>query len=135
MRFARWIFLLPGATGVLMIVPLFFLEAQTGVDFPPPINHPEYYYGFLGVTLAWQLLFLVIGFDPVRYRMAMLPALVEKGSFALAIPILYALGRVPGVWLVFASTDGTWLVLFAIAFVVTPKEKRQPTEKNPRTNE
>ena len=24
----------------------FFLEAQTDVDFPPPINHPKYYYGF-----------------------------------------------------------------------------------------
>src|SRR5262245_50459223 len=67
MRFARWVFLLAGATGVLMIVPPFFLETKTGADYPPPINHPEYYYGFFGVTLAWQLLFLVIGFDAVRY--------------------------------------------------------------------
>ena len=123
MRFARWVFLLAGATGILMIVPPFFLENKTGADYPPPINHPEYYYGFFGVTLAWQLLFLVIGYDPVRYRMAMLPALVEKGSFAIAIPTLYALGRVPGVWLVFASMDATWLVLFVIAFMLTPKEQ------------
>lgn len=123
MRFARWVFLLAGAIGVLMIVPTFFLETKTGADYPPPINHPEYYYGFFGVTLAWQLLFLVIGFDPVRYRMAMLPALVEKGSFVIAISTLYALGRVPGVWLVFASMDATWLVLFVIAFILTPKEQ------------
>ena len=64
----------------------------------------------------------VIGFDPVRYRMAMLPAMLEKGSFAIAIPILYAFGRVPSVWLGFASMDATWLALFVVAFFWTPKE-------------
>ncbi|SRR5260370_318086 len=83
MRFAKWVFLLAGASGVLMIVPPYFLEAKTGQDYPPPINHPAYYYGFFGVTLAWQFLFLVIATDPVRYRRAML----EKASFAIAIPI------------------------------------------------
>jgi hypothetical protein len=123
MRFAKWVFLLAGVTGVLMIVPPFFLEAKTGEDYPPPINHPEYYYGFLCVTLAWQLMFLVIGSDPVRYRLAMLAAFVEKAGFAIAIPVLYALERVPRVWLAFASMDATWLVLFVIAFVMTPKDK------------
>src|SRR6516165_4433703 len=111
MRFARWVFLLAGATGILMVVPPYFLERQTSEDYPPPITHPEYYYGFFGVTLAWQLLFLVIGSDPVRYRRAMLPAMLEKASFALAIPVLHVMGRVAGLWLGFASMDGTWLVL------------------------
>ena len=122
MRFAKWVFLAAGVSGVLMIVPPFFLEARTGQEYPPPINHPEYYYGFFGVTLAWQFLFLVIASDPVRYRMAMLPSMLEKAGFAVAIPILFALERVPGVWLGFASMDATWLVLFAIAFVLTPKK-------------
>jgi hypothetical protein len=128
MRFAKWVFLLAGVSGILMIVPPFFLEVKTGEDYPPPISHPEYYYGFFGVTLAWQFMFIVIGLDPIRYRMAMLPAFVEKGSFAIAIPILYALGRVPIVWVVFASIDATWLVLFVIAFVLTPRER--PLGKN-----
>jgi hypothetical protein len=123
MRFAKWVFLLAGITGILVIVPPFFLEARTGQDYPPPINHPEYYYGFFGVTLAWQFMFLVIGSDPVRYRPAMLPAMLEKASFALAFPILFALGRVPAVWLGFASMDATWLVLFVISFLRTPKER------------
>jgi hypothetical protein len=121
MRFARWVFALAGVSGVLLIVPPYFLERQTGEDYPPPVTHPEYYYGFLGVTLAWQFLFLVIASDPVRYRTAMLPAVLEKASFSLAIPLLDAAGRVAGVWLGFASMDATWLVLFVIAYLRTPK--------------
>src|SRR5215813_649354 len=122
MRLARWIFLLAGVSGILLVIPPYFLEAKTGVDDPPPINHPEYYYGFFGVTLAWQFLFLVIASDPVRYRPAMLAAMLEKAGFAFAIPVLFVLERVPGVWLGFASMDATWLVLFASAFVLTPKK-------------
>ena len=97
MRFAKWVFLLAGVSGALLVVPPYFLERQTSEDYPPPITHPEYYYGFLGVTLAWQVLFLVIASDPVRYRRAMLPAMLEKASFAVTIPLLYAAGRVAGV--------------------------------------
>src|SRR5262249_25505287 len=117
MRFAKWVFLLAGASGVLLVVPLYFLERQTGEDYPPPINHPEYYSGFLGVTLAWQFLFLVIGSDPARYRKAMLPAMLEKASFAVAIPVLYFLGRATALLVGFASMDAVWLVLFAIAYL------------------
>ena len=122
MRLARWVFLLAGISGVVLVVPPFFLEQQTGWDYPPAVTHPEYYYGSFGVTLAWQVLFLVIASDPVRYRAAMLPAMLEKASFAVAIPILYALGRVAGVWLGFAAMDATWLVLFAAAYLRTPRD-------------
>src|SRR5262245_22600449 len=123
MRFARWVFLLAGLFGVLFMIPLYFLEHKTSEDYPPPITHPEYYYGFVGVTLAWQLLFLVIASDPVRYRLAMLPAMVGKVSCVVAIGVLYALGRAPAVQLVFASADATWLVLFLASYLLTPREK------------
>jgi hypothetical protein len=119
MRFAKWVFRLAGITGVLMVLPPYFLEGQFGRDHPPPVNHPEFYYGFFGVTLSWQILFLVIGSDPIRYRMAMIPAMLEKVSFATAIPILYALERVNVSWVGFASMDGTWLILFIIAYLRT----------------
>jgi hypothetical protein len=122
MRFARWVFFLAGTTGVLMVLPPYFLEQQFGRDQPPPVNHPELYYGFFGVTLAWQLMFLVVSSDPIRYRGAMIPAMVEKASFAIAVPILYLLERVSVTWVGFASMDATWLVLFIIAYVRTPKE-------------
>ena len=87
MRFGKWVFLLAGASGILMIVPPYFLERHTSEQYPPPITHPEFYYGFFGVTLAWQVMFLVIGSNPIRYRTAMLPAMIEKASFAVAMPI------------------------------------------------
>jgi hypothetical protein len=121
MRFAKWVFRVAGASGVLLIVPPFFLEGRTGADYPPPINHPEYYYGFFGVTLAWQFLFLIIGADPVRYRLAMLPAMLEKAGFVVAIAVLYLADRVHPVWLGFAVHDAAWLVLFVVAFARTPK--------------
>ena len=115
MRFAKWVFLLAGTSGVLMIAPLYFLEAQFGRDQPPPVNHPEFYYGFAGVTLAWQFMFLVISLDPVRYRLAVFPALFEKASFATAVPILYSQDRVPATLLNFAIVDAIWFFLFAVA--------------------
>jgi hypothetical protein len=121
MRFAKWVFLLAGASGVLMILPLYW-EERFFQDFPPAINRPEFYYGFVGVTLAWQVMFLVIASNPVRYRLAMLPAMLEKVGFAAAVPLLYAANRVAAMWLGFAAMDATWLVLFVIAFVRTPKE-------------
>jgi hypothetical protein len=121
MRFAKWVFLLAGVSGVLMVAPM-YLEDRFFQEYPPPTNRPEFYYGFAGVTLAWQFLFLVIASDPVRYRRAMLPAMLEKASFAVAIPILYAAGRVAAVWVGFAAMDATWLVLFVVAYLRTPRE-------------
>ena len=45
----------------------------------PEINHPELYYGFVGVTLAWQIVYVLIGLDPLRYRPFMLLARSAKG--------------------------------------------------------
>jgi hypothetical protein len=120
MRFAKWVFLLAGCIGVLMLLPAYFLEDQFGRDYPPPINHPELYYGFFGVGLSWQFMFLVIGTDPVRFRRAMIPAMLEKASFVLAVPVLYVLERIGITWVGFALFDGTWLVLFVIAYLQTP---------------
>lgn len=125
MRFAKWVFLLAGASGVLMVLPL-YLEDRFFQDYPPAINRPEFYYGFAGVTLAWQFMFLVIGSDPVRYRTGMLPAMLEKAGFALAVPLLYAADRVAVAWLGFAAVDATWLLLFVVAYLRTPRGT--PTE-------
>lgn len=121
MRFAKWVFLAAGTIGALMVIPPYFLEQRTGLEDPPPVNHPEYYYGFFGVTLAYQMLFLVIGSDPVRFRRAMLPAMFEKGSFVVAIAVLYSLDRVASRWIGFAALDATWLVLFILAYARTPR--------------
>ncbi len=50
--------------------------------------------------------------------------MVEKLSFAGAIPVLYAADRVAPVWLGFAALDVTWLARFLFAFLRTPRESR-----------
>lgn len=122
MRFARWVFLLAGISGILMVLPLYYQESEFNRQFPPDLNHPEYYYGFAGVCLAWQVMFLVIGRDPVRFRPAMIPAVLEKLGFVVAVPVLYVLERVSPVWLAFAAHDCVWLILFVIAFIKTPRQ-------------
>ena len=60
MRYAKWVFLLAGITGVLMVIPPYFLEQRFGQDNPPPVNHPEFYYGFFGVTCTLTVVGIVI---------------------------------------------------------------------------
>jgi pimeloyl-ACP methyl ester carboxylesterase len=82
--FARWVFGIAGVYGLLILTPMYFLEDRISLDQPPSITHPEYYYGFVGVAIAWQVAFLVISRDPVRYRLMMIPAIIEKGSYVIA---------------------------------------------------
>lgn len=124
MKFPRRLFLLAGIYGLIMLLPQYFLEAKTGRDFPPPITHPEYYYGFIGVALACQVLFLIIAQDPVRYRLMMIPAVLEKASFGIASIILFLLGRVPSLMLGFGIVDMILGALFVVAYFKTPASRR-----------
>ena len=94
MAFARWLFLISGIWGLAVLTPHYFLEETVGHHHPPPITHPEFFYGFIGIGLAWQIAFLIIGSDPVRFRPMMLPSAIEKLSFAAATIALYAADRV-----------------------------------------
>jgi hypothetical protein len=120
MKFAKNVFTIAGIWGLLVTIPPFFLEAKTGIDYPPAITHPEYYYGFLGTVLAWQILFFIIARDPVRLRSAMVAAILEKAAFAIAVPILYMQGRVGGTMLRFSFVDFVFGILFIISLLKTP---------------
>lgn len=121
MKFAKIVFLVAGVYGLIVLVPLYFMEAQIGRDYPPPITHPEYYYGFIGVAVAWQLAFLVVSRDPVRYRLLMLSAIVEKASFGIAVAVLYLQHRVSSFMFGAAMVDSFLGVLFIVVFFKTPK--------------
>lgn len=119
MNFAKKIYLAAGIWGLFIMLPQYFMEETQGIKYPPAITHPEYYYGFIGVVIAWQLAFLVISRDPVRYRPLMLVTIVEKLAFGPAVVILYTLGRVSLEMLGAGIIDMIWAVLFAIAFSKT----------------
>jgi hypothetical protein len=119
MSFARWVFRLAALYGFLVLVPLYGLEARIGRETPPAITHPEYYYGFIGVALVMQLLYLLIASNPARYRPIMLIAVLGKLSFGLPMVLLYAQGRVAAAATALASADLVLGLLFAVAYLCT----------------
>lgn len=124
MRFARIVYTVAGVYGLLVLLPQYFLEEKTGRDYPPAITHPEYYYGFIGVAVAWQLLFLILARDPLRYRAMMIPAVIEKAGFGLAVPVLFLLNRVGAVMLLAALIDLILGALFIASYVKTAGGER-----------
>ena len=120
-RFAKWVFNLAGAYGVLALVPMYFSEAKFGLENPPAINHPGFYYGFIGLALVFQLVFFLIARDPARYRLFMVPAILEKLSFALPALILTSQGRLAQPMLLGAAIDLILCALFFAAFLKTPR--------------
>src|SRR5829696_4436615 len=119
MKFAKNVFLIAGIYGLIVLVPLYFLEEKTGRDFPPPITQPEYYYGFIGLAVVWQILFLVLSRNPSRYRPMMIPAILEKASFAIPALILFLQQRLSGVTFGIAMVDVVLGVLFFLAYLKT----------------
>lgn len=115
-RFARRVFTWAGVYGLIVLAPQYFMVARIGRDNPPAITHPEYFYGFIGVALAWQFAFLAVGRDPLRLRPVMLAAVLEKLAFAIPVIAMYAAGRLPVSVLVFGLIDLLLASLFVQAY-------------------
>ncbi|OLC46937.1 MAG: hypothetical protein AUH43_12800 [Acidobacteria bacterium 13_1_40CM_65_14] len=123
MQFARRVFIAAGVYGLLVVGPMYVLESRINEQQPPAITHPEYYYGFIGVTLSWQILYLIIGRHPIKYRTIMLVGIFAKTSYGIAACMLYAAGRLPFVVFAVSLIDLVWAVLFAIAYGKTPERE------------
>jgi hypothetical protein len=119
MRFARWLFAICGLYGIVALAPLYFMETKLGQDYPPPINHPEFFYGNIGVALAWQVAFLVMCVDPGRFRPIMLVGVLEKLGYGVPAVILYLQGRSPALVLCTGLVDLLMAVLFLAAYQQT----------------
>jgi len=119
MKFAKVVFWVAGIWGLLVITPLYFMFDLIGRKDPPAITHPGFYYGFVGVALAWQIVFLVIARDPVRLRPMMIPSVLEKFTYGIAVMALVMQGRMHRSDLVFAATDSILGLLFVIAYLGT----------------
>ena len=98
---------------------VYWLVDITGRRYSPPGDYPHFFYGFLGVALAWQLAFLMIGASPARFRALMIPGTIEKFGYVATTVALYALGRIAWVDAQAAVPDGLLGVLFVVAFLKT----------------
>ncbi len=119
MKFAKYLFYVAAVWGILVITPLFFIFDKIGQQDPPPVTHPLFYYGFAGVALAWQFVFLVIGSNPARFRPLMLVSILEKLGYFLPAVVLYLQHRVHPVDLLISCGDALLAVLFFVAYLKT----------------
>lgn len=119
MKFAKIVFAVAGILGLVELTPLYFMFDVIGRRDPPPITHPGFYYGFIGVALAWQVAFIVISRDPVRLRPMMIPAVIEKLVYAVTFLALYLQSRIHPFDLAFGAVDLLFGILFVSAFFKT----------------
>ncbi len=127
MRFARIVFICAGIWGLAVLTPLYWLVDITGRHYTAPSDSPHFFYGFIGVALAWQIAFLIIGSDPARFRALMIPGIIEKFGFVTTLIVLYSLGRIPMMDAQAAVPDGLIGMLFVAAFVMTGSPSRRNT--------
>jgi len=120
MTFAKIVFVAAGIWGIVVLTPLYFLVDVTGRQYAPPTAHPQFFYGFLSVALAWQIAFLVIGASPARFRPLMIPSIVEKLGYVVTVAVLYSQSRISAADATAAGPDLLLGVLFIAAFAKTP---------------
>jgi hypothetical protein len=125
-RIATRIFTWAGIYGLIVLLPMYVLKDWLGQQAPPAITHDEFYYGFIGVAVAWQVAFLVIGSDPARYRTLMLPAILEKLSYGIAAVVLFSLDRLAGSMFAGAVIDLALATAFATAYRMTRPASSAP---------
>jgi len=116
MKLASRIFLIAGIYGLIVLVPQYFTEKMFSEQNPPALTHPEFYYGFVGIAVAWQIAFLIVSTDPLRYRMLMIPSVLEKITFGGAVLVLFGQKGISKTTLGFAIVDLCLAVLFTIAY-------------------
>ena len=117
MKFAKAVFWIAGVFGVLLVAPLYFTFDLVGRQDPPPITHPQFYYGFVGVTLVWQIVYMTIGSDPVRFRPFMILATLAKASYVATVAVLYLQDRVTAFQASSGVPDAILAVLFVVAYL------------------
>src|SRR6188768_2519534 len=125
MRFAKLVFIGAGVWGIVVLTPLYWLVDVTGREYPPPANHPQFFYGFLSVAMAWQIAFLVIGSDPARFRPLMLVGVVEKLGHVFGVLAMYRQARITTLDAQGAIPDLVLALAFVAAFVASRSSPRR----------
>ena len=123
MKFPKIVFWVAGIWGLLIITPLYFMFDLIGAKDPPAITHPAFFYGFVGAALAWQIAFIFIATNPARFRPLMIPSMVEKFTYGIAVAVLVSQHRMHLSDLFFGAVDLLLGVLFVAAYVSTPRQQ------------
>lgn len=121
MKLARWVFGLGGVIGLAILLPMYFLADYLDARFPPANTHPEHFYAFIGVAAGFQLVYLTIARDPVRYRAMMPLGAIAKMTFVISTAVLWMQGRAQFEQVRATGVDLVLAILFLVAYLRTPK--------------
>ena len=124
-RFAKVVFIGAGVWGIVVLTPLYWLVDLTGREYSPPADYPHFFYGFLSVAMAWQIAFLVIGSNPLRFWPLMIPSVIEKLGHVATVATLYSQARVSTVDAQGALPDLLLGILFIVALAKTRASDRR----------
>jgi len=116
MKFTKTAFWIAAIYGFILLIPMYFLMNKIGQKAPPAISHPEFYFGFVGVTLLWQCVFVLIALDPLRYKAVIPIAVLEKITYTVPVLILYSMGKVRPNMLGTAVVDLIFAIVFTVAY-------------------
>ena len=105
MKFAKWIFRTAGIFGLIVMIPMLFVENMIKQIMPPAVNHPEFFYGFVILNICWQILYLFLARDPMRFRPMMVPSFLAKASGPAALTWLYLQNRISSQWMTTIMMD------------------------------
>ena len=119
MKFAKVVFVGAGIWGIGVLTPLYWLVDVSGRRYGVPTEYPQFYYGFLSVAMAWQIAFLIIGSNPARFRVLMIPGILEKLGYVVPLVVLYQQARVTWADAQAAVPDFGLAILMMLAFVKT----------------
>ena len=113
--------------GVLALLAGLLGEAQFNVASPPAITHPEFYYGFHGLALVFQIVFVIIARDPLRYRLLIPVAILEKAAFFIPCLLLWHADRLDNSSSIFVGgmIDGIFMLLFGYAWFTSKRHQQQ----------
>ncbi|HET6970000.1 MAG TPA: hypothetical protein VFH92_02645 [Phenylobacterium sp.] len=121
MTFARRVFTWAAIFGFVMIAPLFVAEGLVERLLRHALTQPQWYYAFAEVALGFQVVYLLIGRDPVRYRPLMPVCAITKFGFGVTIWTLAGLGRTDPFLGIAATPDLFWAGAFLLAYRATPR--------------
>ncbi len=115
MIFSKWVFRIAAIYGFIVLLPLYFIESDifSGVIYP----RSDFYYGFAGIALAWQVAFILIAQNPLKYKLFIIPGILEKVAYASCVYLLFYKGRIPPETLLFAGIDSAFCLLFCISWI------------------
>ena len=122
MKLAKWTFRTAGVFGLIVMIPMLFVENLIEQIMPPPVNHPEFFYGFVVLNICWQILYLFLAKDPIRFRPMMIPAFLAKASAPVALIWLYLQRRISSQWITTSIMDGVFAILFLVSYWATRHE-------------